>query len=531
MIIPIGTKSSLALKPKVTIGLIIANVIVAIISFPLMKESEKDLFKVYRHLYANQIRLYVAEHRPNERFDPYFQGHFESSLKQIETAEDYIDLEIGIMEALSFVNATIEDIESYGEELLERTELFYADLHDGSDEIFDDWKRLKSKEEKILQANVVYALGLTPKKMSHIHTFFTHLFLHGGIMHLLGNMLFLWIVGCLLEDSWGRMAFLGFYLLGGAFAGLAHCLQDTTSATPLVGASGAIAAAMGAFTIRHFWTKIKFFYFFIFFFRPLWGTFYLPACIFLPFWFFQQVTLKYLSDFMGGSDVAYLAHIAGYVAGVVTALAVRMTGAEERYLAPIVQRKQVEAGVLMDPRFDKACKLMDQGEIEKAKYLFNQLIKASPDHLNMMQDIAIIYKEHGLIRDYDLIVNKVLQKLLLKSMYEEASVLALDIINRREPLNTNPQYLMRVAKWLTDESRYGEAHDIYRSIIRNNSSPQVSAKASIALAKLLTGKMNNLRDALIVLEEARDLSLDAEWSERILELEDTLKEMVPAGKI
>ncbi|MCK4236669.1 MAG: hypothetical protein KAX38_06095, partial [Candidatus Krumholzibacteria bacterium] len=164
MIIPIGTKSSLALRPKVTICLIAINVIVAIISFPLMKKTEKDFFKVYRQLYANEIRLYQAEYKPNDKFNTYLQSHFEDSIKQIEIAKDYIDLQIGIMQALSLIGASIEDIESYEEELAERTELFYADLNDGSGEIFDEWKHLKAKEDKIVQSNIVYSFGLTPKR-------------------------------------------------------------------------------------------------------------------------------------------------------------------------------------------------------------------------------------------------------------------------------------------------------------------------------------------------------------------------------
>ena len=69
------------------------------------------------------------------------------------------------------------------------------------------------KEDNILAELPTYSLGLVPRKMNRIWTFLTHLFLHGGIWHLLGNMLFLWVVGCLLEDSWGRFPFLIFYQL------------------------------------------------------------------------------------------------------------------------------------------------------------------------------------------------------------------------------------------------------------------------------------------------------------------------------
>jgi membrane associated rhomboid family serine protease len=528
-IIPVGTKSSLALKPKVTIGLIAVNILVATITIPLGMQTEKDFFKVERDLYAREVRLYL-----NERYDDdgYRVGpSVERFIADIEQAGDYYDLEYAIMEALYFAGASFEDLEAYEKELDERTELYYASAFDGSADTFAEWQRLRAKEETIIDGHVIQQLGLVPNKMHRIHTFFTHQFLHGGIWHLLGNLLFLWVVGCLLEDTWGRVPFLVFYLVGGAVAGLAHCLQDTSSATALVGASGAIAAAMGAFALRHFWTKIRFFYFFIFFFRPFWGTFYLPACVFLPFWFFQQIAMKYLADFTGGSDVAYLAHIAGFLMGLVTVLIFRATDFETKYLTPRVERKQVDEGVLKDPRFNKACELMEQGKTEPSQAIFSKLMAERPHDLEMIQDIAILYREKGMHDEYARLTAHSLRELLLKSRYEEAAAAALDIVASDTAADINPQYLLRTAKYLADAERYGEAHDIYRAVIRANASPTVTAKASLALAKLLFDKMRNIGDAIQVLDEARSLPLDQDWMERVIEAEAQLRELVPAGTV
>jgi len=526
MIIPIGTKSSLALKPKVTIGLIVINFIIAAIPLPLMLQAEKDFLKVQKQRYTRQIQLYLLEQPPGQYSNIFIASTIENTLRELEEAEDFTDFQIELYTALSMMDIDFEELERYGEELEERTTIHYMNSDEGSP-AFEEWKRLRAKEESIINGNINFALGLVPSKMSRIHTFITYLFLHGGIWHLLGNMLFLWVVGCLLEDSWGRIPFLGFYLAGGAFAGLAHCLQDVSSTTPLIGASGAIAAAMGAFTIRHFWTKIKFFYFFIFFFRPFWGTFHLPAFVFLPFWFLEQVALKYISDSLGGSDVAYLAHIAGYAAGIVFALGVKYFGFEERYLAPRVQRKQVEAGVLKDPRFNEACELLDRGNVDRARAIFSQLVREHPDDLDTMQDISMMFKEKGLVADFGGVAGVTLKNLLLKSRFEDAAQLALEIVDSKDPIEVNPQPLMRVAKWFTENEQFGEAHDIYRLIIRNNRFPQVTAKASLALAKLLSDRMNNPREALEVIEDARNLPLDSSWIERISEMEAYVKSQHP----
>jgi membrane associated rhomboid family serine protease len=526
-IIPIGTKSSLALKPKVTIGLIAVNILIALITIPLGLQSAKSLFKVQRDRYASEVRLYLNEHaRDNEggyRYGP----STEELVWNIQQSEDYYDLEVAVIEALTYGGGGFEDLEAYEKVLDERTELHYIDSYDGSEQTFTEYKRLKAKEDKVMGGHVNFALGLVPHKMYRIHTFFTYQFIHGGIAHLLGNLLFLWIVGCLLEDSWGRGPFLVFYLMGGALAGLAHCLQDTSSTIPLIGASGAIAAAMGAFTIRHFWSKIRFFYFFIFFFRPFWGTFHLPACVFLPFWFLQQVALKYLADFFGGSDVAYVAHIAGYAMGFITVLVFRATDFEQRFLSPRVQKVQVEAGVLKDPRFNRACELMDKGQVEMAKGIFSELIGERPHDLEMIQDIALLYRENGLNAEYNTLAGKTLQTLLIKSRYDEAASIALDIVNQSEVIDVNPQCLMRVAKYLAEQGRYGESHDVYRKVIAINPSPQVTAKASLALAKIMNENMNNVADALKVLEEARTLQLDAEWMERISDAETAIQRTIP----
>jgi membrane associated rhomboid family serine protease len=141
---------------------------------------------------------------------------------------------------------------------------------------------------------------------------FTAMFLHGGLMHLLGNMWFLWIFGDNVEDETGPVRFLVFYLLTGAIATLAHVLSNPHSAVPLVGASGAITGVLGAYLVRHPRANIRTLI-------PL-GIFIhvanVPAFVFLFVWIGLQVVSQTMSG-KGGSGVAYLAHIGGFIAGVV----------------------------------------------------------------------------------------------------------------------------------------------------------------------------------------------------------------------
>ena len=139
-------------------------------------------------------------------------------------------------------------------------------------------------------------------------TLFTSQFLHGDWLHLIFNMLFLWVFGNNIEDRLGRIRFLPFYLICGALAGLAQSAADPDSPVPLIGASGAISAVLGAYLVLYprvgVWSVVV----------PLvFLPFKIPAWLWLVIYLALQVL--YLGDSAGGGDVAYLAHIGGFAAG------------------------------------------------------------------------------------------------------------------------------------------------------------------------------------------------------------------------
>ena len=140
---------------------------------------------------------------------------------------------------------------------------------------------------------------------------FTSMFLHGSWMHLIGNMWFMWIFGNNIEDSMGHLRFLVFYLLAGLVAALAHVFSDPSSAAPMVGASGAISGIMGAYLVLYPKARVDTAIFFLVFFK----IFPLPAWVMLGYWFLLQAAENALTG--SGSGVAYMAHIGGFVAGVV----------------------------------------------------------------------------------------------------------------------------------------------------------------------------------------------------------------------
>lgn len=139
------------------------------------------------------------------------------------------------------------------------------------------------------------------------------MFLHGGLMHLGGNMLFLWIFGDNIELKYGRAKFLGVYLLWGVVAGLAHVAIDPNSSIPAVGASGAISGVLGAYLALFPRARILTFMMLGFF----WRMMHIQAKWFLPFWLVFQNILPFLIGGFGqaGGGVAFMAHIGGFAIG------------------------------------------------------------------------------------------------------------------------------------------------------------------------------------------------------------------------
>jgi membrane associated rhomboid family serine protease len=150
-------------------------------------------------------------------------------------------------------------------------------------------------------------------------TVFTTMFMHGSILHIAGNMLFLWVFGNNIEDSMGRPKFLAFYLLSGVVAVYAQTLLEPDATVPTIGASGAVAGVLGGYILLHPHARVLTLIFVVFF-----VTFIeVPAMVMLGIWFVLQLipalgqvaTTEIVGD---GGGIAYLAHIGGFAFGLAT---------------------------------------------------------------------------------------------------------------------------------------------------------------------------------------------------------------------
>ncbi len=181
---------------------------------------------------------------------------------------------------------------------------------------FNQWGAVPAKITAALESGDYFS--------SAIVGMITSMFLHGGWLHILGNMLYLWIFGNNVEDRLGRLPFLVFYLVGGIAAALTQVVIDPHSQVPLVGASGAIAAALGAYIVLFPGARILSLLFLGFFYQLL----EVPALVLLGFWFILQLIngATALGATTASGGVAFFAHIGGFALGVVVGLILRVVG-------------------------------------------------------------------------------------------------------------------------------------------------------------------------------------------------------------
>ena len=177
-------------------------------------------------------------------------------------------------------------------------------------------------EYGVVPADLTPALGRGDLADPEVLATFSSMFLHGGWLHLIGNMLFLWIFGDNIEGRLGHPVYLAFYLAGGVVAALTQVVIAPDSTIPLVGASGAISAVLGAYLILYPGAQITTLVFLGFFYQLV----ALPALIVLGLWFVLQLLPGFASlgaENAADGGVAFFAHIGGFVAGMAVGLVVR----------------------------------------------------------------------------------------------------------------------------------------------------------------------------------------------------------------
>jgi membrane associated rhomboid family serine protease len=238
------------------------------------------------------------------------------------------------------------------------------------------------KQWEDLQANSTFgSLAFVPAHPTAL-SYITANFLHGGWLHLIFNMWFLWLAGACLEDAWGRVIYPIFYMLCGIGALMVHATVFPSSMTPVVGASGAIAGLMGGFLVRYTKTRIQVLFVTLLGFRLYTKRFFAPAYLLLPLWLGVQLFYAMMAGNAGG--VAYHAHIGGFLIGAAGALVLRYSGLEQK------ADRKIEAQVswTADPRIVEATELLGQRQNDAAITALQPLLAAKPDSIEANELLA-----------------------------------------------------------------------------------------------------------------------------------------------
>ena len=262
-----------------------------------------------------------------------------------------------------------------------------ADGWDARIRLIDDQTALQQEMDSLAeqfssaeQTSVLEQYAFTPAHPKPI-AYLTANFLHGGWLHLIGNMWFLWLAGAILEDTWGRLIYPIVYLLAGAAALQFHAWLNPGSLAPTLGASGAVAALMGAFLVRFPKTKIE--VALVLGLRSLSNLalgrgirFKAAAYWLLPLWLLMEIFSGAL--FGSYSGVAHWAHVGGFVFGALAALGLRHSGLEHKV------NEAIEAKVTWTADRDivEATEQMEKGKLDEAVGTLNKYIVAKPNSID-----------------------------------------------------------------------------------------------------------------------------------------------------
>jgi len=331
---------------------------------------------------------------------------------------------------------------------------------------------------------------------------FTGMFIHIGLSHLFGNLLFFFITGPFIEDVFGRPLFTFLYFSGGVAATLAFAARHPDSTIPLVGASGAIAAVMGAYLVRFLTSKVEFI-FIPFLLRWRWNfRFHVPAFVVLPLWFAQQFLLT--STETSGGGTAFSAHVGGFLYGVGVAFLVKLTGFEEKFVAPVVE---AETTWNADPRLVKAVAARDAGDLDGARKLIQSLLTEQPRNIDALR-FAVDTAPDDRTRD------GYATRLLTRDIEEKHDDLATDLIRelQSEPL---PRFLARAAQYAERRGERDWAIMIYESLcdVETKGPNAIGSLVKLGILRKQSGDARGAREALMKARHHPDCS--PEWAENV----------------
>jgi membrane associated rhomboid family serine protease len=470
MLIPLRHSQMTARRwPVITFALIALNAIIFLLTNSTIESQAEELSKTKFHL------LLLAAAHPEvaipegaKEFVEKFKQDKPSLWKELQSPdrriEDEYDARIRAFDFMTDIQAEMNTIAAS-----------YIKLRDES--LTENYAFIPSQRKPI--------------------TYLTSMFLHGGWLHLIGNMWFLWLAGFVLEDAWGRPVYAALYLIFGIAATQFYAWTNTGSIVPTLGASGAVAGLMGAFLVRFPKLQIEMAWVLWLGLRPRMYRFSMAAYWLLPLWLGSEVLSGTLFGISGG--VAHWAHVGGFAGGALIALALKASGVEHKLNEAVEQQVSLKA----EPEIAEATELLDANDFDGA---IAKLVPYFEAHLDSIDACMLLeqayYRKGSLPEYYDMAVKSI--ELYLKSNSSEAALNAFDDFVRangdREMLS--PATWIALARAAEASDRFDQALNEYKLLIEAYPEDRQSLQAQLAAAKVYMKRLNDPRAALKLLEAA-----------------------------
>lgn len=368
------------------------------------------------------------------------------------------------------------------------------------------WSDAMQRVEAAQKHDLFYRWGYVPEHPNPF-TILTSMFLHGSFWHLFWNMYFLWLVGISLEDIWGRKYYLIIYLVGGVASVLAHQFMSSTPDAPLIGASGAIAALMGAYAIRFRHAKLLF----AFFKWQFWVRSWIP----LGFWIGKEVmnAVSNVGELMG---VASWVHVGGFAFGAGIALVLARVKAEDTFIADELKKQdqkdeetkkkkeEKKAGPPpRPPELEKGIEMRKLGNWAEAKHQLGQALLAKPDEIEAWEEmVRVDFK----LNDLDSVA-KDMAGLIEVHLAKKNLDLALEWYQEMVKLGPQPAaagpWLLRIGPELQRRGDFAAAAAAYHNFASALPQHQMAAKAYFVEANLLADKLGRPAEAISLLNKVR----------------------------
>jgi membrane associated rhomboid family serine protease len=462
MFIPIKHENMTARRwPVVTLALIAINTIVFFFTMTAMDDESPQLGEVKVHILIlaathPELKLQPEEQRLVDGFKQSHPDQWEHVASPTRDIINAYDAKIKLMDDKASLQA---EMDSLNEQL-----------------------------QKLSSASIVEQYAFIPGHPRAI-SYLTANFLHGGWLHLIGNMWFLWLAGFVLEDVWGRWLYSAFYLVAGVAALQFYAWTNPGSMTPTLGASGAVAALMGAFLARFPKMKITMAYFIMLRLRK----FSAAAYWLLPLWLLTEI---FYGSMSGSDGVAHWAHVGGFLFGAAAAVGIQHSGLEQKANKAIEEK----VGWTADPEIEQANNLMEHGQLDEATSVLTTYTAAKPNSLDAWSLLRQIYARQS---DQQPFLDATLKTCALHLKAHEVEAAFQDYAEFVDGGGKMPAATwLDLCKGAEEKQEFERALLEYQNLAATHPAERQALTAQLSAARLCLKRLNRPQDALALYQAA-----------------------------